>query len=254
MTRVLSVEGLIKRFGGLVATDNISITLEEGEVHAIIGPNGAGKSTLINQISGELRPDAGHVRIMGEDVTQLPPHHRVRLGLGRTFQVTNLLSDDSVATNLALAVQATGKGAFRILDRFAARRGVWQAVEELLAGTPLESRADITVGDLSQGERKQLELLVALARNPRFLLLDEPMAGLGHVESQEMIQHLHKTRLQIPILLIEHDIEAVWALASRVSVLVYGQIIASGTVDQIRANPQVREAYLGEEADEVAPC
>lgn len=254
MTPVLSVEGLVKRFGGLVATDSVSITLNPGEVHAIIGPNGAGKTTLINQICGELRPDAGHVRIMGEDVTRLSPHLRVRKGLGRTFQITNLLSDDTVAMNLALAVQATEAGGFRVLDRFTGRRNLWQTVSGVLAGTPLEHRADVAVGDLSHGERKQLELLVALARNPRFLLLDEPMAGLGHVESQEMIARLQETRRQIPILLIEHDIEAVWALANRVSVLVYGRIIASGTVDEIRRSPEVREAYLGDEHDEGVPC
>ncbi len=254
MSHILSVEGLVKRFGGLLATDSVSITLDEGEVHAIIGPNGAGKTTLINQICGELRPDAGHVRILGEDVTRLSPHQRVRRGLGRTFQVTNLLSEDTVATNLALAAQATGGGTFRLFDRFAARASLWQGVTAALAGTPLEHRADVKVGDLSHGERKQLELLVALARKPRFLLLDEPMAGLGHVESQEMIRRLHETRRQIPLLLIEHDIEAVWALATRVSVLVYGRIIASGSVDQIRSSPEVREAYLGEELDEGAPC
>lgn len=254
MSHILSVEGLVKRFGGLLATDSVSITLDEGEVHAIIGPNGAGKTTLINQICGELRPDAGHVRILGEDVTRLSPHQRVRRGLGRTFQVTNLLSEDTVATNLALAAQATGGGTFRLFDRFAARASLWQGVTAALAGTPLEHRADVKVGDLSHGERKQLELLVALARKPRFLLLDEPMAGLGHVESQEMIRRLNETRRQIPLLLIEHDIEAVWALATRVSVLVYGRIIASGSVDQIRSSPEVREAYLGEELDEGAPC
>lgn len=254
MTRVLAVEGLVKRFGGLVATDNVSITLDEGEVHAIIGPNGAGKTTLINQICGELRPNAGHVRILGADVTRLSPHQRVRRGLGRTFQITNLLSEDTVAMNLALAAQATVGGTFRVFDHFAGRGAIWQSVTAMLAGTPLEGRADVAVGDLSHGERKQLELLVALARKPRFLLLDEPMAGLGHVESQEMIQRLQETRTKIPILLIEHDIEAVWALATRVSVLVYGRVIASGTVDEIRASAQVREAYLGEELDEVTPC
>ncbi len=252
MMPVLSVEGLVKRFGGLVATDCVSITLNPGEVHAIIGPNGAGKTTLINQICGELRPDAGHVRIMGEDVTRLAPHRRVRQGLGRTFQITSLLSEDTVSMNLALAVQARGAGTFRLFDRFIGRRALWQTVSALLAGTPLEHRAEVSVGDLSHGERKQLELLVALAREPRFLLLDEPMAGLGHVESQEMILRLQETRRQIPILLIEHDIEAVWALANRVSVLVYGRIIASGTVDEIRCNPEVREAYLGDEQAEVS--
>lgn len=256
MSTVLSVNGLVKRFGGLLATDDVTITLKDGEVHAIIGPNGAGKSTLINQICGDLRSDAGSVAILGEDVTQMPPHQRVRRGLGRTFQVTNLLSESTVAENLALAVQAGNAGSYRILDRFLARRPIWNRVEGLLAGSTLEARAGVVVGDLSHGERKQLELLVALAREPRFLLLDEPMAGLGHVESQEMIERLRQTVSRIPILLIEHDMDAVWALADRVSVLVYGRIIATGTVEQIRSDPAVREAYLGaeEEDQKVSQC
>lgn len=249
MTPVLSVEGLKKRFGGLVATDDLSITLNDGEVHAIIGPNGAGKSTLINQICGELRPDAGQISILGENVTHLPVHMRVRRGLGRTFQVTNLLAEDTVAENIAMAVQACEGGYFRIFDRFAGRRTIWRRCEEILAGTSLRRRADVQVGDLSHGERKQLELLVALARRPRFLLLDEPMAGLGHVESQEMVMHLRNVGERVPILLIEHDMDAVWALADRVSVLVYGRIVACGSANEIRSNPLVREAYLGEEDD-----
>lgn len=244
---VLAVEGLVKRFGGLLATDHVTLTLEPDEVHALIGPNGAGKSTLINQICGELAPDAGRISIGGQDVAGLSVPERVALGLGRTFQVTSLLSEMTVRQNIAMAAQAREGGTFRIWDAVRGRRALWQAADGLLAGTPLEARAGVPVTDLSHGERKQLELLVALARKPRFLLLDEPMAGLGHAESQEMIATLREVARGTPMLLVEHDMEAVFALASRISVLVYGRIIASGDADTIRSDPAVREAYLGEE-------
>jgi branched-chain amino acid transport system ATP-binding protein len=244
---VLKVTKLRKRFGGLVATDDVSLTVEDGEIHALIGPNGAGKSTLINQLCGELAPDSGRIFLGGRDVTALGVPARVALGLGRTFQVTNLLDDATCRENIAIAVQAREGLNFRVWDVVAGRMGLWQQADALLAGTPLADRSQTPVHDLSHGERKQLELLVALARKPRILLLDEPMAGLGHVESQAMITRLKEIGNYTPMLLVEHDMEAVFALATRISVLVYGQIIASGTVDDIRRNPAVREAYLGAE-------
>ncbi|HMO70185.1 MAG TPA: ABC transporter ATP-binding protein [Paracoccaceae bacterium] len=247
MTAVLEVRGLVRRFGGLLATDDVSLTLMPGEVHALIGPNGAGKTTLINQISGELAPDAGAVLIDGQDVTRSTVPQRVALGLGRTFQITSLLPEMTVRQNIALAAQAREGGSFRIFDALARRASLWDTADGLLRGTPLGPRAHVAVTDLSHGERKQLELLVALARAPRFLLLDEPMAGLGHVESQEMIATLRGIARSTPMLLVEHDMEAVFALASRISVLVYGRIIATGDADAIRTDPAVREAYLGEE-------
>jgi len=244
---VLQVTKLMKRFGGLTATDDVSLTVEEGEIHAFIGPNGAGKSTLINQLCGELAPDSGRIHLGGRDITRLPVPARVALGLGRTFQVTNLLDDATCRENIAMAVQAREGLNFRIWDAVAGRQGLWDQADNLLAGTALADRSHTPVHDLSHGERKQLELLIVLAQKPRILLLDEPMAGLGHVESQEMITRLREIGTYTPMLLVEHDMDAVFALATRVSVLVYGRIIASGTVDDIRDNADVREAYLGAE-------
>ncbi len=247
MTHVLEISGLVKRFGGLIATDNVSLTVDTGEIHALIGPNGAGKSTLINQICGEIIPNAGHIHLAGRDVTRLPPADRVALGLGRTFQITSLLDDMTVRQNLGLAVQAREGRNFRIFDLAAKRAEIWDEVAATLTDTALEPRADVAVADLSHGEKKQLELLMALSQRPRLLLLDEPMAGLGHLESQQMISALRAVRKDCAMLLVEHDMEAVFALADRISVLVYGRVIAAGTADEIRGNKAVREAYLGEE-------
>ena len=244
---VLQVSNLVKRFGGLMATDDVSLTVKEGEIHALIGPNGAGKSTLINQICGELAPDSGRIALAGRDVTHLSVPARVDLGLGRTFQVTSLLEDATCRENIAMAVQARSGLNFRIWDSIARRTVLWDQADATLAGTDLAARSDTPVHDLSHGERKQLELLVALARRPRILLLDEPMAGLGHVESQDMITRLREVGAHTPMLLVEHDMEAVFALATRISVLVYGRIIATGSVEEIRENADVREAYLGTE-------
>jgi len=247
MSRVLDIAGLVKTFGGLTATDHVSLTVDTGEIHALIGPNGAGKSTLINQICGELMPNEGHIHLAGRDVTRLAPADRVALGLGRTFQITSLLDDMSVRENLGLAIQVREGGNFRIFDRAARRSEVWAEADQILAESALGARAAVKVADLAHGEKKQLELLMALSQRPRVLLLDEPMAGLGHVESQQMIEALRDARQECAMLLVEHDMEAVFALADRISVLVYGRIIATGTADEIRTNPAVREAYLGEE-------
>ncbi|MFV0490241.1 MAG: ABC transporter ATP-binding protein [Pseudorhodobacter sp.] len=244
---ILRIEGLVKRFGGLLATDHVSLTVEEREIHALIGPNGAGKSTLINQLCGELVPDEGRIHMAGQDVTGMSVTDRVDLGLGRTFQITSLLGEATCRENVAMAVQAREGRNLRIFDRLRDRRKLWDQADAALADTALGERADIVVDDLSHGERKQLELLIALARQPRLLLLDEPMAGLGHVESHEMITRLREVGQSLPMLLVEHDMEAVFALATRISVLVYGRIIATGTADEIRNNPEVQQAYLGSE-------
>lgn len=247
MTTILETEKLVKRFAGLTATDDVSFALHEGEIHALIGPNGAGKSTLIHQLCGNLFPTEGRITFAGHDVTRMAPAARVALGLGRTFQVTSLLGDFTVRENMAVAVQARRGGNLRILDRMTARRDVWDEADKLLSENPLGKRADIVVDDLSHGERKQLELLVSLAGRPKVLLLDEPMAGLGHVESQEMIEVLKGLRGKVTILLVEHDMPAVFALADRISVLVYGRIIMTGNAEEIAASAEVREAYLGNE-------
>jgi branched-chain amino acid transport system ATP-binding protein len=247
MTVVLSISGLRKRFGGLVATDDVTLDVQAGEIHALIGPNGAGKSTLINQLCGELSPDAGRISLMGQDITHLPVPARVALGLGRTFQITSLLDDMTVLQNVGMALQVHAGGNFRFWDRVKRRRDVWAEASAIIADCQLAGRENALVADLSHGEKKQLELLMAMALKPKVMLLDEPMAGLGHLESQTMIGQLARLRDRAAILLVEHDMEAVFALADRVSVLVYGRIIAQGSVDQIRNDPAVREAYLGAE-------
>ncbi|MBC2886304.1 ABC transporter ATP-binding protein [Ochrobactrum sp. CM-21-5] len=249
MTAILQVRDLVKRFAGLVATDHVTLDVTEGHIHALIGPNGAGKSTLINQLCGELTPTSGTISLMGEDITKLPAAMRVGRGLGRglgrTFQISTLLNDMSVRQNIAMAVQVREGHNFRILDNLKSRSAIWREVDAILAGSRLADHPQKMAGDLSSGGRKQLELLMALAGKPKLLLLDEPMAGLGHVESQEMIELLQALRGKVSMLLVEHDMEAVFALADRISVLVYGRVILTGTVEDIRASEAVREAYLG---------
>lgn len=247
MTAVLTIEGLHKRFSGLIATDDVSLEVSVGEIHALIGPNGAGKSTLINQICGELTPDAGKIRLMDKDLSQASVHERVDMGLGRTFQITSLLEDMTVLQNVGMALQTKAGGNFRIWDRVAKRRKIWDEAQRIVADCQLDGRETALVADLSHGEKKQLELMMAMALKPKIMLLDEPMAGLGHVESHKMIEQLRALREHTAILLVEHDMEAVFALADRISVLVYGRIVAEGTVDEIRNDQAVREAYLGAE-------
>ena len=243
---ILNVRGLVKRFGGLLATDHVDLTVQPGEIHALIGPNGAGKTTLISQLMGELKPNEGTVELAGQSLDALPTARRVGLGLARTFQITCLLPDYTVLDNVALAVQVRQGHSFRFWKSVRADRSLRDEAIAFLAGTGLEPRANELVATLSHGEQKQLELSVALATRPRLLLLDEPMAGLGHAESQQMIETLRGLKNQVSMLLVEHDMDAVFALADRISVLVYGRVIASGSVDEIRQNPEVRTAYLGE--------
>lgn len=247
MSVILQIDGLVKRFGGLVATDHVSLDVRAGEIHALIGPNGAGKSTLINQICGELAPNEGTIHLAGHDVTRAPPPERVALGLGRTFQITSLLEDLTVRQNLGMAIQLREGGNFRFMDDLTKRGVIWDETDACLRAGPLADRAQVRVADLSHGEKKQLELVIALVMQPRILLLDEPMAGLGHLESQMMIDMLRAAKADAAILLVEHDMQAVFALADRISVLVYGRVVAQGSVDEIRSNPIVREAYLGAE-------
>ena len=243
---ILNVRGLVKRFGGLLATDHVDITVNPGEIHALIGPNGAGKTTLISQLMGEIRPNEGTIEIDGRSVDGVPTSRRVLLGLARTFQITCLLPDYTVRDNVAIAVQIRQGHSFRFWGDVRREKMLAEEAAHHLATVGLECRADELVANLSHGEQKQLELAVALATKPRLLLLDEPMAGLGHVESQQMIEILRGLRSHVSMLLVEHDMEAVFALADRISVLVYGRVIATGTVDEIRDNPDVRTAYLGE--------
>jgi branched-chain amino acid transport system ATP-binding protein len=244
---LLVIEGLIKRFGGLVATDNLSLDVLPGEVHAIIGPNGAGKTTLIAQLSGELKSDAGRVMFDGQDITDLPAHARSMIGLARSFQVTSIFRDFTALDNVALAVQAHAGSSFRFWSAARKDRVLRDPAREALGRVGLGARADVVAGDLSHGEQRQLEIAMAIATGPRMLLLDEPMAGMGGEESARMVDILREFKGTHTILLIEHDMDAVFALADRISVLVYGRCIATGKPDEIRANEEVRQAYLGEE-------
>ncbi len=243
---MLHVENLAKRFGGIVATDNLSLDVAQGELHAIIGPNGAGKTTLIAQLSGQLRADSGRIRFAGDDVTALLPHKRSLLGLARSFQITSLFLDLSVLDNVALAVQAHAGHSFHFWRNARKDEALRAPARAALERAGLADRADWPAASLSHGEHRQLELAMALAGQPRMLLLDEPMAGLGPEESARMVTMLRALKSELTILLVEHDMEAVFALADRITVLVYGRVIASGAPDDIRANAKVREAYLGE--------
>ena len=243
---MLRVESLAKRFGGIVATDDLSLEVAAGELHAIIGPNGAGKTTLIAQLSGHLTPDSGRIRFAGTDITALPMYKRSALGLARSFQITSLFLDLSVLDNVALAVQGRAGHSFHFWRDARSEQELRQPARAALARVGLAARADEPASALSHGEHRLLELAMALSGRPRMLLLDEPMAGLGPDESARMVEMLRALKQEYTILLVEHDMEAVFALASRITVLVYGRVIASGSPDEIHANAQVREAYLGE--------
>jgi branched-chain amino acid transport system ATP-binding protein len=244
---LLKLEHLHKSFGALAVTDDVSLDINANELHAIIGPNGAGKTTLIHQISGLAMPDSGRIFLNGQDVTSMPMPERTRLGLVRSFQITSILPRFSVLENVALAVQARHGSSFRFFANASAERPLNELAMKHLTRFGLAARAEITAGLMSHGEKRQLELAIALASEPKLLLLDEPLAGASHDESQRLIATLQELRRELPIVLVEHDMDAVFALADRVSVLVYGRIIASGTPQSVRDNGEVRTAYLGEE-------
>lgn len=249
MTPLLQVHGLVKRFAGLIATDNVSLDIAPGHIHALIGPNGAGKSTLVNQLCGELSSNEGRVILQGEDITDLSASARVQRGLCRTFQISTLLNECTVRENIAMALLAHQGRTYNFWRPLKSKREIWDGADEFLHNSRLAQYRDQLAGNLSSGGRKQLELMMALAGQPRLLLLDEPMAGLGNAESQEMIEVLQSLRGKTAMLLIEHDMEAVFALADRISVLVYGRLILTGSVDEIRHSEAVREAYLGKEEE-----
>ena len=244
---ILEIEQLTKRFGGVVASDGISLAIPKGELHAIIGPNGAGKTTLIGQLAGEIASDAGRVRFEKRDITALPAWRRSHLGLARSFQITSLFSDFSALDNVALAVQAHAGHSFRFWKDARKEMSLREPARAALAHFGLAERADVLVSRLSHGEHRQLEMAMALATSPRMLLLDEPMAGLGPQESARMVTTLRELKREVTILLIEHDMEAVFALADRITVLVYGRVIACDVPAAIKGNAQVRQAYLGEQ-------
>jgi len=247
---VLRTDSLTKRYGALLVTDAVSLDIGEGELHAIIGPNGAGKTTLINQLSGELASDSGAVWFNGADVSSLPIQERAQRGLLRSYQITSVFEDFTVIENATFAALASKRHAFQFWRPMAADRRALRAAEEALAATGLGSRHHVVASDLGYGEKRQLELAMSLAAGPRFLLLDEPMAGMSVQESSSVIALLQRLKRQYTILLVEHDMDAVFALADRISVLVYGRILFTGTPEEIRNHPEVRAVYLGEEEAE----
>jgi branched-chain amino acid transport system ATP-binding protein len=245
---LLALERLRKAYGALVVTDDVSLDIRPGELHAIIGPNGAGKTTLVHQISGLSRPDSGRILFDGRDVTALSMAYRVRHGLARSFQITSVLPGFSALENVALAVQARSGTSFRFFGDAAAEPTLNEPAMGYLNLVGLQARAGLRAGELSHGEKRQLELAVALATEPKLLLLDEPLAGTGHEDAARVIDVLRRLKGRYAIVLIEHDMDAVFALADRISVLVYGRVIATGSPESVRASAEVRSAYLGEEA------
>ena len=246
---LLQIEGLTKRFGGVVASDNIVLDVHRGELHAIIGPNGAGKTTLIGQLTGELAPNAGRIRFDDADISTLPVHRRSALGLARSFQITSLFLDFTALDNVALAVQAHAGHSFRFWRDARGEPELREPASAALARVGLAGRSDVIVSNLSHGEHRQVEIAMALATRPSMLLLDEPMAGMGPEESARMVKTLRELKSELTILLVEHDMEAVFALADRITVLVYGRVIATGAPEEIRASPEVRQAYLGDDSE-----
>ena len=245
---MLELKGLSKRFGGVIATDGVALDVKPREVHALIGPNGAGKTTLVAQIAGDLSSDGGAIVFQGVDVTHAPQHQRVRAGLARSYQVTSIFGRFSVLDNLALAVQARSGSSFSFWRPVASEEPLAVEARAIAAEIGLAGREEAIAGTLAHGEQRALEVGLALATRPKLVLLDEPMAGMGAEESQRMIALIERVRAQVAVLLVEHDMDAVFRLADRISVLVSGRVIASGAPEAIRAHPEVKKAYLGEGA------
>ena len=244
---MLSLAGLSKRFGGVVAVDGVTLDVAAGEVHALIGPNGAGKTTLIHLISGTLASDAGEIRFREKDLTRAKPHDRVRAGLARSYQITSIFRRFSVLDNLALAVQARSGSSFSFWKPVASERALSDEARSIAGRIGLDQKVEVEATRLSHGEQRALEVGLALATRPRLVLLDEPMAGMGPEESRRMIELIGRIRAEVTVLLVEHDMDAVFRLADRISVMVNGRLIASGAPQEIKANEEVKRAYLGDE-------
>ena len=244
---LLHVDNLVKRFGGLAATDHATLQVKAGEIHALIGPNGAGKTTLIHQISGALAPDEGRIVFDGEDLTHTAMHQRARMGLVRSYQITSVFTRLTVQDNLALAIQAGERRSFQFWQAARSEQARYARAAEVAERVGLQAQLMQPAGALSHGEQRQLEVGLALASSPKLMLLDEPMAGMGPDESERMVQLLQSLRGHTTLLLVEHDMDAVFRLADTISVLVSGQIIACGTAEQIKNDAAVKRAYLGDE-------
>ena len=246
---VLRLQGLQKRFASLVVTEDVTLDILPGETHAVIGPNGAGKTTLINQISGLIEPDGGRILFDGADVTRLPPQDRALRGLARSFQITSILPGFPVVENVALAVQARAGTSYRFFGRAAGEPALNRQAIAALEQTGIADRAYVRAGELSHGEKRALELAIALAMEPKLLLLDEPMAGIGREETDRQVALLRRLKQRFTVILVEHDMAAVFALADRISVLIGGRILMTGAPEEVRADPQVTAAYLGEQVE-----
>ena len=247
--KVLEVRDLVKRFGGVTATDHLDLDVREGEIHAIIGPNGAGKTTLINQLSGEFLSDGGQIVFNGVDVARESVQRRARLGIARSYQITSVFAEFTALQNVMLAVQGASGKSMSFWRPVMKEQELIVPALDFLRQVGLGADAHTTVSSLAYGARRQLEIAMALALRPKLLLLDEPMAGMSHQESQSIVALLHELKGTYSILLVEHDMDAVFALADRITVVVYGKPIACGTAADIRLNPEVRKAYLGDPAD-----
>lgn len=246
---LLRIDNLSKNFGSIAASQGVSLEVFPGEIHALIGPNGAGKTTLLNQIAGDLMPDSGQVFFAGHDITRLPLYQRSHLGLARSYQITSVFPQLSVEENLLLAIQAQHGHSFRFWQRGLSVPELRDDLGPALERVGLTERADMPAGNLSHGEKKQLEVGMALACNPRLLLLDEPMAGMGPGGTVELTKLIRRLKEKMTILLVEHDMETIFTLADRITVLVYGEVVTTGTAEEIRSNSIVRQAYLGDEDD-----
>ncbi len=246
---ILRTRDLVKHFGGVTATDSVNLEIWEGEVHAIIGPNGAGKTTLVNQLSGVLQCDSGTIHFDNRDITRLPGFTRAHLGLARSFQITSIFKNFTAADNVALAIQAHAGHSFKFWRPARSDPRLRDPAQAILDRIGLGERGDVIAGNLAHGEQRQLEIAMALAGDPKLLLLDEPMAGMGPDDSARLVTFLRTLKSAHTLLLIEHDMDAVFALADRITVLVYGRAIATGTPREIRGNDEVRQAYLGEDTE-----
>jgi branched-chain amino acid transport system ATP-binding protein len=244
---ILKIRDLEKHFDGVTATDSVNLDVTTGELHAIIGPNGAGKTTLINQLTGVLMPDSGSIVFDGRDITRTPGFRRTHLGLARSFQITSIFKNFTVRDNVCLAVQSHAGHSFRFWQPARSDSRLVDPSQALLERIGLGDRGAVAAGNLAHGEQRQLEIAMALAGEPKMLLLDEPMAGMGGEDSERMVAFLQSLKGEHTLLLIEHDMDAVFALADRITVLVYGRVIATGTPEEIRGNDEVRQAYLGED-------
>ncbi len=244
---ILNLRDVVKRYGAFAVSDGVSLCVQRGELHALIGPNGAGKTTLVHEITGSVACDQGSIQFNGQDITQAPAHRRVQLGIARSYQVTNVFLNCSVLDNLSLAVQAVSESPLGFWRPVVRERALFERASEVMHRVGLNGKGDVLAKTLSHGQQRRLEVALALATDPKLLVLDEPLAGMGPEDSEQMVSLIAELKTQCTLLMIEHDMDAVFRLADRISVLVSGRVIATGTPDAVRQSAEVRKAYLGDE-------